>query len=841
MQTGGPSTSGSSIWSIDVSPSGERVAFSSGYPDMAIVCLHGKGKKEFEYPTGGIPGTIHITKARGDIIAGMVARRGLGNIICVSSRGKLSWQITTHKKIENLDVTGEGDVVCGTKDGTLLCLDKGGVVAWHKNLGLYKGPLSVAFFKDNILAFTNKGNAYMFDRLGNQVAQQSIGTFINKVSVSQEGHIAASVGTSKTLYLLDPDAKVLFCKELEDSISALALSSKGNFVLVGTTQGSIHLLSRTGRTLFSHLLASRVNCLAISENERYFAAGTNDFYVYFFNTKGDLYWVYKTGAQEASAFSKDWPQGAMDLGAKGVPENMPAPRDRQEALTLEAFGKLTRKPELDIEYDKKGGKGKARTKGVGQEGMAQKDQAQPERSGAVAPARRGVVIKHWVDLKDIASPMYYVKVENHLDYALEALEVIPKMTTATFKVLPDYKDFESVAPKKNLLLRFRLSPVDDFKAFEDTQISSDVNYVDPEKKRMVAVKPSNILIPFNIPQIQLAPPEERTGVDLCGIPRVQIDKVVPLSGKEISKRISGFIEKHKIPCSKNKMDGRETFTIFGKDYRGNMLMVELAVVEEQTGGRITADIRSSGDKLLPPLYYLVLNQLDEILTTKRPDVEEVPGSEEWLDEESDVEWVDDPHGEVVGLRDIVEDTHGHTSSGEDEEGAGVTVLSVGGQTMGSTGPSKLDPRAFYLMDYQDRRRMLKMVNASLPSLKKCLMFSRVYPLKFREMYEYDPDAFELRWISGIKQPDSIGPEETKLMVDEAAKFLKRNPKGLIVLDGLDYLLVNIDFSTAYNLVSDLRDLTSMNNGSLLVCLHLGALSDMELEQLKKEADGIILA
>jgi outer membrane protein assembly factor BamB len=145
MQAGGPNEGGSAIWSVDVSSSGERVVFGSGYPEMSIVCLHGKGKKEFEHNTGGIPGALKISKSRGEIIAGMVARRGLGNIICLSSRGKQVWQITTHKKIENLDVTAEGDVVCGTKDGTLLYLDRGGKVSWHKNLGLYKGPLATYF------------------------------------------------------------------------------------------------------------------------------------------------------------------------------------------------------------------------------------------------------------------------------------------------------------------------------------------------------------------------------------------------------------------------------------------------------------------------------------------------------------------------------------------------------------------------------------------------------------------------------------------------------------------------------------------------------------------------
>ena len=125
-------------------------------------------------------------------------------------------------------------------------------------------------------------------------------------------------------------------------------------------------------------------------------------------------------------------------------------------------------------------------------------------------------------------------------------------------------------------------------------------------------------------------------------------------------------------------------------------------------------------------------------------------------------------------------------------------------------------------------------------MKKCLLFSRVYPQKFREMYEYDPDAIDIRWISGMKQEGAFGPEDTSRFIDETARFLEKNPKGLVVIDGLDYLLNSIDFSTAYDLVSNIRDLTVLKDGALLVCLNLSALSDMELDQLKKEADGVIV-
>lgn len=842
MQAGGPNESGSSIWSVDVSSSGERVVFGSGYPEMSIVCLHGKGKKEFEYTTGGIPGALHISRSKGEIIAGMVARRGLGNIICISSRGKQVWQITTHKKIENLDVTGEGDVVCGTKDGTILYLDRGGKVSWHRNMGLYKGPIATYFFKNEVMAVTNKGNAYLFDKIGNMLAEQDLGAFVNKIAVCQGGFIAASLGSSKDLYVLDEDAKVQFIKELEEPISAMNISSKGNFLLAGTMQGSVYLFSKTGRLLFSHMLANRVNCLAFSENEKYFAVGTNDFYVYFFNTKGELYWVYKTGAVADEAFSKQWPQGSMAIQPKGAEENRPAP-NRQEAAPLDAFGRLLRRPEPEI-FSKKGAKkGKSqKTQDLTQPSPA-KTESEPKPPEGGGGGKKGVVIKHWTDFKDVTTPMYFIKIENHLDGPLETIEAIPRMSAHTFTVSPEFKDFETLQPNKTLTLRFRLAPAQDSAAFEDTRVSCDVNYIEPMNRRLVSVKPYDLLVPFTIPQIQLASPVERMGVEWGEFAGARIRRELPTSQEEISGLLSEFMSGHNIPFSRDEVGDKILFIVFGKDYRGKLLMVEIAIESYgKHAGKVVVDLRTQSDKLLPPLYYLVQNLLGEILRTGNTPQEDTGDEFEAMDEEGDVEWMEDGQSGAGDFQSIVRGAQGPGGAEVGGDVRGVSVLGLEApQQQSSIGPSRLDPHSFYLMDYQDRRWLLKLLNGSMPVLKKCLLFSRVYPQKFREMYEYDPDAIDIRWISGMGQEGAYGPNDTKRFIDEASKFLKTNPKGLVVLDGLDYLLNSIDFSTAYGLVSDLRDLTALKDGALLVCLNLSALSDMELNQLKKEADGVILS
>jgi len=836
---------GSSIWSIDISSSGDRVVIGSGYPELAITMLHGKGKKEFQFPSGGVPGILKLSKARSNIIAGLVARRGIGTIINLNHRGKTVWQMSTQKKIENIEVSGDGEMIlAGTKDGMVICLDKNGHDIWHKRVGVYKGPLNVFFFKNKVFTMTSKGNVYVFDRLGRQLWNESLAVFVNKLAVSQEGRIAISVQSSKTVYLFDDEGKLLFAKDVEDKITALAIAPSGRFVLVGTIHGNVYIFHESGRPVFSHMLSSRVNCLAVSNNERYFAVGTNDFYAYLFNVKGDLYWVYRTGIEDMDDFYYDYPPGCAPIDKGTIKENLEMPLDKESALMLDGLKKVIRRMDadkgekvIDDEIESKKHTKKAPVELEEDEEFAEVISATPPKGKKTFrrfephEEKKGIVIKSWASFKDVKQPTYMVLVKNFTQNPLEALEVVPKVSTQSFRVAPELKDFDSVPPNKKLLVKFRLDIASNYRQFEDTTIFSEVNYIDNFTNKMISINTNKILVPFTIPQISFADQELAEGDASEEFESITAKQEYGISAREACAALEGFMDRHNITFQR-KEEGTG-YVLLGKDYRGGLLKVDIDVEPLDDRTAVAVDIRYQNQKSLPPLYYLLVNRIREILGGDEGDEGEFIEDEEmeWTDEEDEVEW-SGSDDEDIGLGPRAD-----TDEPEDwEESDGVSVMNIRHLIEKHGVEKDLQYRGFYLIDYEDRSRMFDLINNNADMLEKCLLLTREYPKKIREVHIYDPELLDIRWISTLDEEGAYAPSDLERISTDVKKELEDNHHSLVMLDSFEYLLNNNDYNAVFNLISELKDIVALYESVLVVNLDFGSLSKTQFNQLKKEAD-----
>jgi outer membrane protein assembly factor BamB len=830
---------GSSIWSIDISSSGDRVIVGSGYPEMSIAMLHGKGHKEFQFPCGGVPGILKLSKARGNIIAGLVARRGIGIIMNLNHRGKTLWQLNTQKKIETVDSSNDGElIIIGTKDGTILCLDKNGKDLWHKRVGVYKGPLNVFFYKDKVFTITSKGNVYVFNRIGHLLWDHPLVVFVNKLAVSQAGHMCLSVHSSKTIYYYDDQGKLLFAKDVGDKITALDVSPSGKFVLVGTIHGNVYMFNDNGKPIFSHMLSNRVNCLAISNNEKYFSVGTNDFHAFLFNTKGDLYWTYRTGIEDQDEFFSEFPAGCVPIDKSAVLENMEAPVEKESIVLLDGIKKVIRRLdtgalERELDEDKKP---KSASKKVLEADIEFAEEVTPSSREDVKKfkpreERKGIVIKSWTNFKDLKQPSYLVLIKNFTQNPLEAVEIVPKCSSHTFRIMPDFKDFDSIPPSKKLLIKFRLEPVANYRQFEDTQIFSEINYIDNFTNKMISINTNKLLVPFTIPQISFKDQELPDDKDWEDFESIQAKQEFDMSQSEARSALKEFLNGHNITFKeKEEEDG---YLIIGKDYRGGMLYIDMSLEDLEEKARITADIRYQNQKSLPPLYYFLVNRLNEILGGEEEFLEEE--EMEWLDEEDDVEWVEEEEGDdILGPRGMQEEDTLEPEAWE--EGDAVSVVNIRHIIEKHGVDKELQYRGFYLIDYEDKTRMFDLINNNANQLEKCILLTREYPKKIREIHIYDPELLDIRWISTLGEEGAYSPSELEKISSDIKKELDDNHHSLVMIDSFEYLLNNNDYSSVYNFVSELKDIVSLHESILVVNLDFGSLSKTQFNQLKKEAD-----
>ncbi|MEK6868831.1 MAG: DUF835 domain-containing protein, partial [Nanoarchaeota archaeon] len=72
------------------------------------------------------------------------------------------------------------------------------------------------------------------------------------------------------------------------------------------------------------------------------------------------------------------------------------------------------------------------------------------------------------------------------------------------------------------------------------------------------------------------------------------------------------------------------------------------------------------------------------------------------------------------------------------------------------------------------------------------------------------------WLSASGAKESINPSDIEILYEEITSFVSLNAKGIILLQGIDYLVRGTNFSTVINTLTDLKDQISDKSNIVLV-------------------------
>lgn len=121
-----------------------------------------------------------------------------------------------------------------------------------------------------------------------------------------------------------------------------------------------------------------------------------------------------------------------------------------------------------------------------------------------------------------------------------------------------------------------------------------------------------------------------------------------------------------------------------------------------------------------------------------------------------------------------------------------------------------------------------------------LCLSTTYPDKLVE--EFDISDADLYWLSDTATVTDIRTLDPKRLDFETirviGKFIKNFPKGVIILDGLEYLLVENGFKKALRFMKKVNDLASVSKATVLVPLDPSSLGRDEFARFRKEFDKV---
>lgn len=80
----------------------------------------------------------------------------------------------------------------------------------------------------------------------------------------------------------------------------------------------------------------------------------------------------------------------------------------------------------------------------------------------------------------------------------------------------------------------------------------------------------------------------------------------------------------------------------------------------------------------------------------------------------------------------------------------------------------------------------------------------------------------------------INPSDIVNLSILISEFYKRAPDGLVLFEGIEFLLSNVDFSRVLRLVQILNDKVSMNDGAIFLVMDLETLEERKRSQLERE-------
>jgi hypothetical protein len=144
----------------------------------------------------------------------------------------------------------------------------------------------------------------------------------------------------------------------------------------------------------------------------------------------------------------------------------------------------------------------------------------------------------------------------------------------------------------------------------------------------------------------------------------------------------------------------------------------------------------------------------------------------------------------------------------------------------------LDPSECYIVTEVKPRKsfdiFVDLVTHGIPGF----VISREHPQKIKKKYKLIRTP--MLWLSRSGMENTINPEDFLRIDYILRKFTRKSEESVVLLDGLEYLMIQTSFATALKYLQELKDMVITNNSRLIIPLHKGTLSEREFSILEKE-------
>jgi len=140
----------------------------------------------------------------------------------------------------------------------------------------------------------------------------------------------------------------------------------------------------------------------------------------------------------------------------------------------------------------------------------------------------------------------------------------------------------------------------------------------------------------------------------------------------------------------------------------------------------------------------------------------------------------------------------------------------------------------YLVEEEKPESSYKLFMNTLEKGMKGYCITRNYPAKIRS--KFDLKDTPVIWLSNVGRENAIRPKDLEKLSLALEQFLSQQGGGIVLLDGLEYLITNNNFITVLRLIQSLRDQVAINQSILLMAVNRSTLESHQLNLLEREVD-----
>ncbi len=151
-------------------------------------------------------------------------------------------------------------------------------------------------------------------------------------------------------------------------------------------------------------------------------------------------------------------------------------------------------------------------------------------------------------------------------------------------------------------------------------------------------------------------------------------------------------------------------------------------------------------------------------------------------------------------------------------------------------PDDISKSSTYLIEEKTSERSFKLLKKILETGEEGLCVTRDYPDKVKK--EYGLEDIEMIWLSNVDREDVIRPKSLEKLSLALENFLARTG-GVILLNGLEYVITNNDFRTVLNLIQSIKDQVAINESIMLIPVNPSIMEEYQIDQLSGVVDNTL--